>query len=691
MGQGWHSAAAMKQWATVLLALALAGIAATYTANNRSVQVQGPGALQAVDERTVWLGVNEELWVLDREGRRTAQRTARELGFTEGISNIVLAPDGQALLTSRGDLHWQVVDRATLGRVRTIIPHWPAGFADNYLRAIHLAIAPGGDIAVATGGGHAVLLFDREGRYKTRTAPGTYRFTNGLWWSPEGWWTTDTNRFALHLLDATTLAVKKTVQLQAAPASHPYLGEAMASQAQPAPGGGYPLATVSRLGRLMEPGYVVDVFADGSQLAYNRHPIGQLRDMAWFDNRLLVVDGESFTVLRFGADRLTEEPFGDRSVRAQLRQMHEDRAFWRSLGSRYALTLAVVLLLAGVAAYARHRQLAAQAVVAAREGGADAPRAVPPRELARQRLRVYGIPIAVRIAVFAVTGFVVFPLLHDALLGPTVADLASSLRLLVLSVVAPLLLVALWQHWRHERLSARPEFEAALNHRAIAWLQSHDDFDRVKLQGEVARETVYVQGWRPRWLLVTNRRVLLFLASGTERRLVSEWSRRAVTHAGAPSDAPDAPPPSLVDRLRPPNLLLRFTSGTTLRLRCASNATAQRVAQVLMTSPALPEDGEAPLPPPAPAVRRRWHEVLASLIVPGTGQWLQGRFATGTLLFAAAVTLAIYGWWPVVWALHGPKMEVPALTIVFAGLSWLLLALAACSDALAFSGTRRAR
>jgi hypothetical protein len=88
----WQSAPAMKQLATALLALALAAIAVTYAANQKSVTLQGPGALQAIDENTVWLGVNEELWILDREGRRTGVRSARSLGFTEAVSNIVLAP-----------------------------------------------------------------------------------------------------------------------------------------------------------------------------------------------------------------------------------------------------------------------------------------------------------------------------------------------------------------------------------------------------------------------------------------------------------------------------------------------------------------------------------------------------------------------------------------------------------------------
>jgi hypothetical protein len=690
MGKAWRSAGAMKQLATALLALALAGIALTYTASHKAVDIQGPGALRAVDAGTAWLGVNEELWILDAAGRRTGVRQTRDFGFTEGISNIVPAPDGQVLLTSRGDLQWQLVDRATLARVRSITPQWPAEFRDKELRAIHLAVAPDGDVAVATGGGHAVLLFDREGRYKARTRPAAYRFTNGLWWTPQGWWTTDTNRFVLRLLDAGTLAEKEAVPLARQPVGYPYLAEAIASQGSPlAAGGAAPFATLTRVGYLMEPGHVVDVFPDGTQVVFNQAPFAQLRDISWFDGRLLAVDGATFTVQRFAADRTAAAPFGDAQVRAALQRMHDDRIFWGTLGSRYAFLVSAFLLLAGIGAYARHRRLAALAVVAAREGGRTAAQAAPLKDLARQRLRIYGLPLAVRLAIACIVVFVVFPWLRARLLGPQADDVGASLRLLLLCVLVPLVPVLWWQQRRHARLAADPQYEPALNHRAIDWLRAGDDFDRIKLEGEIPRETVFIIGGRPRWLLVTNRRILLFVASARERRLVSEWPRRSVVYAGPPEHMPGGEQP-LWRRLllAPANLGLAFTTGTRLRLRCASTATARRVGELLMASPAIPEDDVVP-DLGAPRVRRRWHEVLASFLVPGTGQWLQGRFATGVVLFTAATLLAVYEWVPVAWALHGPKMEVSPLSVASALATWLTIALVASSDAWAFSTARR--
>lgn len=691
MGRIWCSAHGMKQLATGLLFLALVAIAALYAANQKAIAIQGPGALQVMDGGQVWLGVNDELWTLDGEGRRTGRRPARDLGFTEAVSNIVPAPDGQALLTSRGDLQWRVVDRKTLAPVRTITPQWPADFKDNYLRAIHLAISPAWDIAVATGGGHTVLLFDREGRYKSRTAAGTYYFTNGLWWAPEGWWTTDTNRSALHLLDTGTLAVKSTVRLPLEPGGYTALGELVGSQGRPQPGSPQaPFATVTRLGFLMEPGHAVDVFADGSQLLFNKEPLAQLRDMAWLDGHLLLVDGGSYRVLRFGSDRLAEPDFGEAQVQRELGQMFADRQFWSRLGSRYAFLVAAFLLLSGIAAYARHRRLAALAVVEAREMGRTAAQRQGAARLVRQRLWIFGLPAALRIASALAGMLLLYPALVSAVTGTSLSNPLLAVNLFLLSVFAPVAAVAAWQQSRHQRLMRDPRYEATLNHRAIAWLALSDDSDRVREEGESPRESILLPGWRARWLVVTNRRVLLFVTSARERRLSREWPRRGLVFAGSPDEAPGERRASwwralLLPR---PNLLLCFADGERLRLRCASTVTARRAAQLLMQGrPAPRRLAEAARP--RRALRRRWHEVLASFALPGAGQWLQGRFASGTVMFTAAALLTLLDWGPVAWASDGPKMHVDTWQKAAAMLAWLLLAAVAAADAFHFSAARK--
>ncbi len=694
MGSFWNSPSGMKKLAVGLVALALAGIAAVHWASQRMIAIQGPGTLQAINGQTLWLGVNDDLWVLDRAGHKTGQRSFSQLGLTEAVSNIALAPGGQALVTSRGDKTWQVLDTRDLSRVRTIAPQWPAQFRDNYLRAIHVAVSPDWDIAVATGGGHTVLLFDRDGKFKTQTAPDTFYFTNGLWHGPQGWWTTDTNRSTLRLLDTATLEPKASIRLTGDLAGYAALGELVGSHGDPLPGTlEPPVATVSRLGFLMEPGHAVDVFADGRHANFNAEPLALLRDMAWFNKNLLIVDGGTYQVLRFGADRTALGRFGDGEVNLTLQQMRADREFWATLSSRYGFLLAAVLLVAGIGAYGRHKKLAVRAVTSARPSSLVGTPRQGPWALVRHRLWIFGLPVVLRLVAAAGGLMLILPWLMGSLVKAPQKYFLIFPQMAVLSVAVPVLLVALWQQWRYARLSARPNYEATLNHKALAWLDRHDDWDKVRQPGEAPRETLYLPGWKPRWLLVTNQRILLFAAGARERRLQQEWPRRSVVNAGHPRDEPDGQRPWLWRRvlLPQPNLTLKFDTGERLTGRCASSVTAGRAAALLMQArpaPAQAASGRAARSGRRQA-RRRWHEVLASFVVPGLGQWLQDRFVTGTVLFTAGVLLCLLGWGPVLWAADGPKMHVDMLSKAFAILMWLALSVAAAMDAFHFSATRK--
>jgi len=309
----------------------------------------------------------------------------------------------------------------------------------------------------------------------------------------------------------------------------------------------------------------------------------------------------------------------------------------------------------------------------------------------RQRLRIHGLPLAARMAVLAIAALLVLPYLQSTLLAPE-PSLDESLHLLLLTLLPALLLPTCWQQWRHARLIARPGYETALNHRAIAWLCGRD-FERVKLEGEIARETVYLPGWRARWLLVTNRRVLLFTAGARQRQLLSEWPRRSIVFAGAPAGLPPQlrPAPWLQALRRAPNLALAFTTGTVLQLHCASSVTAVRAAQLLMSSPALPDETLV-----VPAFRpehtpRRWREVFASCLVPGAGQCLQGRFKASGVLFALTLLLFVQAWAPLARALRATPSEFTGLGLAWALATSLLLAFVAGSDAWHFSATRLRR
>ena len=138
----WRSAKAMKIVAATLLPMALLVIAAVHLSSQKVIAIQGPGAVQALSPDRLWLGVNKELWVFDAAGHKLAQKTTQELGLAEAVSNIASAPDGEVLLTTRGQATWTVVRAADMKVVRTIKPQWPEEFKGNVARAIHVAVSP---------------------------------------------------------------------------------------------------------------------------------------------------------------------------------------------------------------------------------------------------------------------------------------------------------------------------------------------------------------------------------------------------------------------------------------------------------------------------------------------------------------------------------------------------------------------
>lgn len=675
-----NSAHTMKNIAAGLLALALAGIAVVLVAGQKMVAEQGPSTLGVTSADTLWVAVNQEIWALDAAGHRVLAKSVAAIGLDDAPSNIVPLPDGTVLAAVRGDGEWLVLDAKSMSRLRAIRPQWPAEFQDN-VRALHIAGSPDGTFAASTGGGHTVLLFDAQGRLLARTSPGMYRFTNGVRWSPEGWWTTDTNRSRLHLLDGKTLQLRQTLELAPTPAPNRFLGELVASQGR-ARLGDAPIGTITKLGFLMEAGYVVDVYADGTQERYNNTPV-VLRGIAWFNQRLIAVDGAAFELMQFDSERKRLAPFGDTAVREELADMRARREFWRQLSSRWGFVPSLLLMLAGIGAYARHKKLAERAIIEQRPASADLPKPAA-TQLALQRLWIYGVPIAVRLTAVAAGVLVLSPfalrLLHVAY---GVAPLLW-VNAMVLGAAVPLYVAALWHMWWHERLMKQPRYEQVLNARGYAWFHEHADWERVALPGESRRESIFAPGWNSRWLLVTNMRVLVFAASARERKLLQAWPRADVVYAGRPEDAPDGKAVPLFRRLNwpMPNLLIVFRDGSRVSLRCASQVSADRVARVLMGNRPLP--AALPSPKKSASRRARWHEVVASFLVPGSGQWMQGRFTTGTVLFAAAALLFVFGWGPVLWASWGPKMDVQLATRQLAAIDWFLVSALAAWDAYRF-------
>lgn len=324
----------------VLLVAAVALAALAISASSRSVRIQGPSALAVLPDGTVWLAVDASLWHLDADGRRIA-RVDPGIGR---IGDLVLHPDGRLVAHARPSATLHFLDPASGRVLGALEPHWPADLADEGGDAINYSFQVDGRVAIAAGGDDTVALFDAHGKLLARTAPGTYKFTNGLWWNGDDLWTTDTNRPALVELDGRTLGVKSRIALTGQSGSWRYLGMAVASHGM-ASGAAHqaPLATLIRFANGMTRGHATDVFADGSQADYPASPALEPRDIKWRGSELLLVDNASFAIKRYSAAREALADFGDDGVRGELAAMHAQRD---ALRHRYRLFLGLAGVLA---------------------------------------------------------------------------------------------------------------------------------------------------------------------------------------------------------------------------------------------------------------------------------------------------------------------------------------------------------
>lgn len=261
------SARRLQQVAVLLVALALAAIAVALYASQRFSAQRGPWALAVLPEQIVWLSVDEQLWRLNAHGKREVSIDTRQsLGGAVGV--LAAHPSGQLVAWVRQQTALHVLDARSGQARQRINPQWPADLRSHADEAIHLAFAPDGRFAIATGGGHAVVLFDAAGRMLARTPANTYVFTNALWWADDAWWTTDTNRMALVRLDGETMSEKSRIPLTQRQSAWLYLAEAAAPSHGAPRNGRQPLATIARMSNGMKYGRMSDVFADGSQADY---------------------------------------------------------------------------------------------------------------------------------------------------------------------------------------------------------------------------------------------------------------------------------------------------------------------------------------------------------------------------------------------------------------------------------------
>lgn len=666
----------------LFLACACAGLA--LWSNQRQAAIQGPWGLAVLPENKVWLSVNDELWQLDADGHRLQVVPAAQAGLPAGAGILAAHPEGHLVAWSRHSPVLHVLSAQDARPLRTIAPAWPAALQRHGDNAIHFAFAPDGRLAMASGGGHAVVLFDAQGRYLGETPRDTYRFTNGLWWEGGNWWTTDTNRPALVRLDDARMAPVQRIELRqqqngwrflegALPAHHP-------PGAQPAPAG-----TLVRLGNGMKAGHVVDVWPDGRQTAYPLPPgrsALEPRALARLAAHLLVIDGADFRLLRYGPDRRWLGEWGDGTVRDALQSQRAARDRWQA-GYYAGLAGALLCFALGLACALRDQKIQARAKLGQHRPDLTArPRqalGIAGQQLpsARQlaglfwRLNKFVLPWALLMVIAPRALGALLPLFQT---GPVVRlALIALLSLLMLPLLMGLLRSAV------QCRQTEPAFEPLANLRALRLLARADLFWPHSQQGEMPRETL-ILGLR--WVVLTHQRLLVFKINARDAQLSLACPRSAIRKASV-VELRHAPRwyHRMQGWLAPGAVYLRcvLADGRVIEGIATSARTAQRFAALVNRAPAVPIQ---PLPLRAASTGRPhvWRDVLASSIVPGVGQYRQGRRGSALAFFVAwSVLLLIFAY--VAWIAWMPAKEVPAASILQAGGTLLIAHLMAAWDA----------
>jgi len=661
---------ALKSLAVAGLALAIALLVLSLASGLQAGAITGPEALGVTPGGEVWIGVDKALWRVSAQGRWLGETPVADLGLPGPPSNLVRQPDGPLVATVRDHPALFVLDPATAHVTRTITPRWPEDLASKGKDAINVAFAPDGRIAIATGGGHTVVLFDAQGNFLARTAPGTYRFTNGLWWAGDALWTTDTNRSALRRLDGRTLAVVQSVALSSEDDAR-YLGPAKAL------GPADPTAAMIRLRNGMIVGRVVIVHPDGRETPLAGPRGFEPTDVDWNGREVLATDGAAMAVHRWSADGDALSDFGDDEFARRMRQVTAARS---QLWQRHTLALRT-----GIPVFVAAFLLA---LVAKRREDAAAPAA------ARLDLSHLGTPRPGNAAVIGLSLRVLWPLL--ALLAasqlprwaPAGRWLATALpqgtgaRLAFVAGIAVLwMLCALTMIHGIRRKGRLPEFEPVMNGTALRRLLATRPEQLPLADGEHVVETFMllrqpdsVPGARrlgalglaaaaSRWVVCTDRSVRLFRVSGRSQQLEEAFALADIAEVSTqppPRRATGWSPAWLAQRTgRGGWLAVTLRDGRGIQGTVISRVTLARVAAFLATArparPSMPHPAIAETPARGPD---RALAALASAVLPGFGQWWQGRGGMALLFFLPWAVLLLARAIPVAWTVLGTRADV---------------------------------
>jgi len=668
----------LKNLAVACLALSIGAIAYSLHATWQAGNVLGPGALVVTPQHEVWLAVDDELWRADADGRLKLTQDWTALGLPGAPANLVRHPQGAIVATLRDDATLYILDAASAHVVRTLKPRWPADLARDGGRAINLAFHDDGRIAIATGGGHCVALFSADGEFLARTAPDTYRFSNGLWWVGDALWTTDTNRFLLKRLDAATLELRQSVALPAYPAAR-YLGMARAHPRAAAAG---TMAALVRFENGMIDGRVVAIDSQGGESAYPHEGRFEPRDLDWLDGDLLASDGATFSVRRWSATGEPLPAFGDDALRSRLLQRLTLRSGLQR-EHRIAIAAAIVAFaIAGVFVLLGQRAQRRQ------RAPLDLSQLGTPRVATRRMLQLQlqaGAPLlwlALLIVILRLRW------VTDAL--QRIAGARGLIVLLIAVLVAAIVALPLFVR-RLKRLARADEYEPAFNLLAMHKLRSSAALPSALREGEQVRETFMLQRSTPRWAVLTDERLLLFKANLFDDRLELDVPLGQIVSASAePGSLTPGRRRGLLARGLAPfgwiEICLR--DGRMLAGGVPSGALARRLAQRLVQHAPVRQRAEASAAArPTVSALSTW----ASAVVPGLGQWIQGRGRSALLMFVPWLGVTLFVTLPVAWTVAGPRADVSWRMIALVASFHVVCALSSAWDAWRMSPAANAR
>jgi hypothetical protein len=331
-------------------------------------------------------------------------------------------------------------------------------------------------------------------------------------------------------------------------------------------------------------GRLVDVHADGRTAVYAPAQTRNIADFAWFNGELLAADDVLPGILRFNAQRRQLEDFGGPALYAQLRQKLHQFRHTALFGSHWIWVAAMALTLCGLASGIRSMDETSREQLGQLKNvftlqfpplpgvtpvtlGTPAPK---PRPL--------GIRMALGIFVEGVLrlGFVVVVIAPEYFMQWAPAGTSSrTMACIAIGLFCSMELFTYLAQTRSKRRFRQrnllnPEKESELNREGVelARRNANNWLALMQKDGDGERpleSTTLQQGIFSRWLLLTDRRIILYRWRAHITRHTI-WQRAEVADASGTDQGV---------------LCIQFHNGERLRGTCPSAVTAARIVKKL--------------------------------------------------------------------------------------------------------------